>query len=128
MALREDSGLSQIVLIAGAAAFAVGLLSLGAAWAFGRAPRTRREALLHLLWPGAAAAMASPFVFTLLLRLVAQARGVAITQVPFGSVAATAPLAVYLGLPIALFAGLAFAWVALVKPRDEDLMPPPLSD
>ena len=117
LALREDAGLPEVVAIAGALAFAVGFLSLGCAWAIGRPPRTRRAVILHLLWPGAVAALAAPFVYRTLVVTIAIAQsGVMREQIPLQYAMAAEPLALLVGLPIVLLSALVFALVALVKP------------
>ncbi len=53
----NDPALQRFALVAGALVFALALLTLGASWALGRAPRTRRVVLLHVLGGGVAAAL-----------------------------------------------------------------------
>ena len=120
--LRHDEGLARTVVIAGAMAFALGFVTLGGAWAIGKPPRTRRAVILHLLFAGAVAALAAPFVFETLVRAVVEAGGAEggeaerIAALPPSFALAMAPLALLLGLPVTLFSGLVFSWVALVKP------------
>jgi hypothetical protein len=112
--LRGDGGLAQTALIGGALVFALGFMSMGAAWLLGRAPRTRREVVLHLLAAGTLVALAAPFALMSLLDAVAEAE-----QTSTGLRAATpyalTPLALVIGLPVAFFYGLVFSLVALVK-------------
>jgi hypothetical protein len=118
----NQPALQRIVLVAGAIVFAVALITLGASWAIGRAPRTRRVVVLHVLFAGALAALAVPFVLTEMLALVAdyEREGAARSFSPSMSIALT-PLALVLGLPIALVSGTVFAWTALSRPRAERL-------
>ena len=111
LALYQEAGLGEAVLIAGAAAAALGLTGLGLAWAFKRPPRTRREAIPYLLLPGCAAALATPFVLNWVLSAANQ------EELPFSLAASAAPLALLIGFPAALFSALVFSIVALVKPQ-----------
>lgn len=125
--LRDDGGLARAVLIAGAATFAVSLITLGAAWLLGRAPRGRGAVVAHILLAGALCALAAPFVLESLLNSLADGASTGPglrASLPY----ALAPLALLLGLPITLFSALAFALVALVKPRRADDAPPPSAE
>jgi hypothetical protein len=113
--LREAPALSLTALIGGAIVFAASFVTMGAAWASGRAPRTRRDVLQHFLASGAVVAIGAPFVLAGLLNAVAEAEH-AVTGLRAASPYALTPLALVLGLPIAFFYGLAFSLVALVKP------------
>lgn len=119
LAFNEESGLADLVLVAGALVFAVGFISLGIAWAIGKPPRTLREAMLHLIVPGVIAALAAPFVFESLVHFIATAQSDTplpqATVLPDAAALAIAPLALLLGLPIVLFAALAFSLVAFTK-------------
>src|SRR5262245_10288547 len=75
LALMNEGGLAATLLIAGAVAFAIGLLSMGVAWMMGAAPRTRRVAILHFLGPSAVIALATPFAFRWILQMIAEAEG-----------------------------------------------------
>lgn len=116
----------RLALIAGLAVFAIALISLGAAWALGKAPRTRLTVITHVIVAGIIVAIAAPFVLTQLLELIA-AGGEAPAQTHFGlstSLAMT-PLALLLGLPIALVSGAVFSVVALTRKasvREIDLL------
>ncbi|HVY84264.1 MAG TPA: hypothetical protein VG943_03965 [Caulobacterales bacterium] len=110
--VREQSGLLQLALIAGALGMAMSLIALGGAWALGRPPRTRTTVIRNVAWTGGVIAAAAPF---LLVNVDAAHAGGLARSTPL----AMAPLALLLGLPMSLFAGTVFAWVALVKP------PPP---
>lgn len=120
--LGSDGGLRQFALVAGAGVFALALTTLGAAWAFGRAPRTYREVVAHVLVAGAAAALAGPIILTGILATVGEYEregGGAVFDLAMG--ASVTPLALVLGLPIALISGIMFAVMALMRPRpDED--------
>lgn len=105
--------LQRFVLVAGAAVFALALITLGASWALGHAPRTRRTVVLHILGAGALAALAAPFVFVELIAFIAgeeRGGGFGVSM----SMAVT-PLALVLGLPVALVSGLVFAFLALKR-------------
>jgi hypothetical protein len=108
--------LQRLALVAGAGVFALALLTLGASWAIGQAPRTRRVVVLHVLMAGLLAAIAAPFVLTRLLALVAVAENAGTALVITTSMsAAMTPLALVLGLPTALVSGALFAWTALKR-------------
>jgi hypothetical protein len=114
--------LQRLALVAGAFVFALALLTLGASWIMGRAPRTRRIVVLHVLTAGAIAAIVAPFVLTELLAAVADYEHAgAGANFTFTMSLAMAPLALVLGLPIALISGIVFAWLALSRrpPPDE---------
>ena len=115
--LPNDVALQRLALVAGAVVFAFALLTLGASWALGRAPRTRRTVVLHVLFAGVAAALAAPFVLSELLALVAGAERTGNFSTSM-SLALT-PLALVFGLPMALLSGTVFAWIALSRPRQE---------
>jgi hypothetical protein len=112
LAFRESTGLANTMLITGAFVYAAALTTLGVAWAFGRAPRSRREVVLHVVIAGMAAALAAPYVLTRLLSVAAE--GDSAFTLPMAL--SVTPLAIVLGLPIALLSGLAFALVALERP------------
>ncbi len=113
LAFREDGALANMALIAGAFVYALALTSLGAAWAFGRAPRSRREVVLHVIGAGLIAALSAPYVLTRLLgATVDHGAGVFSMSMAMG----VTPLAVVLGLPVALLSGLVFALIALRRP------------
>lgn len=116
--LDSDAGLAPAILIVGAAAFAAALTTLGASWLLQNPPRTRRVVLLHLVFAGGIAALAAPFVWQIVLRNVAGADGSNIV-LPDETPWALAPFALLIGLPVALFSGLVFAFVALSKPARE---------
>ena len=112
----NDPGLQRLALVAGAAVFALALLSLGASWLLGRAPRTRRIVVLHVLSAGALVALAAPFILTELLAIVADyERSGSGEGFTFAMSLAMLPLALVLGLPIALASGVVFAWTALAR-------------
>ena len=114
--LRQEPGLAQAALIGGAGVFAASFISMGGAWLVGRPPRTRRDVMQHFLVTGIVAALGAPFVLASLLDAVAQAQHGS-TGLRAAAPYALTPLALLLGLPIAFFYGLAFAMVALVKPK-----------
>lgn len=111
---HHDSGLQRLSLIAGAAVFALALVTLGLGWALGAAPKARRIVVLHIVVAGALASLLAPFVLTQLLALVADYEQAGAAQnFSFLMSLALAPLALVLGLPIALVSGIVFAWIAL---------------
>jgi hypothetical protein len=113
----NDVAFQRLALVAGAAVFALALLTLGASWALGRAPRTRRTVVLHVLFAGVLASFAAPFVLTELLALVAGAERAGNFSAAMSM--ALTPLALVFGLPMALISGTVFAWIALSQPRQE---------
>lgn len=115
--LQGQDGLFEASLVAGAVGLALTLMSLGGAWALGRPPRSRRSVIRHMLWCGGIAALATPFVLTSLLGSVAELeRGAgAVNGLPGSTAYALQPLAMMIGLPVALFSGVVFSCVALVK-------------
>ena len=120
LAFREDGALAHMALIAGAFVYAMALTSLGVAWAFGRAPRSRREVVLHVIAAGAIAALGAPYVLTRLLGAAAEGGADGFSMAMAMGVT---PLAVVLGLPVALLSGLVFALIALRRPRAEAAEP-----
>ena len=121
----NDPGPQRVALVSGFVVFALALITLGASWALGQAPRARRVVVLHVVLAGAIAALVAPFVLTELLALVADyEREGGGANFSFTMSLAMAPLALLLGLPIALISGIVFAWVALARGRigDTDLL------
>lgn len=114
----NDAGLQKVILIVSAAAFAVALVTLGASWTLGRAPRTRRVVILHVLFAGLVASIAAPFVLTRVLATVSTGPA---AHFPLSMSAAMAPLALMLGLPLALISGALFAWIALKRENPDEL-------
>lgn len=108
----DDPGPRQLALAALFIVFALALVSLGAAWAIGQPPKTRRTVILHVVIAGALASLAAPFVLTRLVAVLA-------ARDPFGFDIALAmtPLALVLGLPGTLLSGIVFGWIALARPR-----------
>jgi hypothetical protein len=122
----NDPGLQRLALVAGASVFALALVSLGASWVFGHAPRARRTVVMHVVIAGALASLAAPFVLTELLATVANyEQSGASDNFTLAMSMAMAPLALVLGLPIALVSGILFAWIAMTRGnrfRDGDLL------
>jgi len=118
----NDADLQRVIVVVSACVFAFALVTLGVSWGLGAAPRTRRTVILHVLGAGVLASIAAPYVLTRLLGAVAgyQRAGAAI-DVPVTASAAMAPLALMMGLPLALISGALFAWIALKRPRQDDL-------
>lgn len=112
----NDPNPQRLALVAGAAVFALALISLGVSWATGQAPRARRIVVLHVVIAGALVAIAAPFVLIELLALVADyEREGAGESFTFAMSLAMIPLALVIGLPVSLVSGIVFAWVALKR-------------
>jgi len=111
-----DESMQRLAGVLGAAVFALALTTLGASWMMGRAPRTRRSVVLHVVLAGAIVGLLAPFVLIEMLAMVAnyerEGAGAGFT---FAMSLAMAPLALVIGLPASLAAGIVFAWVALKR-------------
>ncbi|MET0182176.1 MAG: hypothetical protein ABW199_04740 [Caulobacterales bacterium] len=114
--LRQEGGFAQLALLTGAIGFLAALISLAVAAAMGRPPASRREVMLHALWLGVLAALASPIAFQALLNAV---EGVEGASGPVGLSPmlplALWPLALFVGLPMSLFYGLILSFVAFKR-------------
>jgi hypothetical protein len=112
----DDIGPQRVAIAALLIIFAIALVSLGASWALGRAPRTRRIVVLHVVTAGVITAIAAPFVLTWMLATVANAgtEGAA-EHFSLAMSLATTPLVLMLGLPVILVSGIVFAWTALKR-------------
>lgn len=108
--------LLRLTLAAGAVVFALALVSLGASWALGRAPRTRRVVVVHVLAAGLLITIGSPFVIAELLATVGDGASAA-RSFWFSMSVAVTPLAFLIGLPSALISGMVFVWIALARQR-----------
>lgn len=117
LALNSGGGMQKMSLVAGSATFALALVSLGFAWFSGNAPRTHREVIRHILGAGTIVALLAPFALTEVLSAVSNAEHDGHGQ-SFGLAAPASliPLALLLGLPIALISAIAFSLFALSKP------------
>lgn len=113
LVLMGEDGMGQLTLIVAALSNTAALLSLMFATAIGRMPRSRREVMLHVLWLGVFAALASPLAFQILLTAM---EGVEAPEGPIGLSSflpfALTPLSLFVGLPIALLGGLCLAFLA----------------
>jgi hypothetical protein len=109
----QSAPLLRFILVAGAMVFALALITLGASWALGRAPRTRRTVVIHVLLAGALTAFAAPFVLTELLGAVANRA----ETFSAGMAMAMTPLALVIGLPVFLISGTLFAFAALARTK-----------
>ncbi|MBX3509963.1 MAG: hypothetical protein KF700_02105 [Hyphomonadaceae bacterium] len=121
MLLQNAPDMLKFALLAGGSVFALALLTMGVAWAGGRAPRTRREVVGHVVAAGAVVALVGPFALTRILAAVAdydQAGSGAAFNI--GMAAAVTPLALVIGLPVALVSGLVFASIALMRPASAE--------
>lgn len=108
--LRGQSVVFQASLATAAFACCVVVVVLIGGALMKRPPRARRTVIRAMVWAGVAAAIASPFIVT---SVIDEQSGVS------GAVLAITPLALLLGLPVALFSGIVFSLVALVKPKAE---------
>lgn len=108
----DDAGPQRFVIVALFVIFAAALITLGASWVLGRAPKSRRIVVLHVVSAGAVAALVAPFVLTWLLEAVADYQNEGDHFTLAMSFAMT-PLVLLVGLPIVLISGIVFAWVAL---------------
>ena len=116
----DDLGPQRFVIVSLFVVFAVALVTLGVSWLAGRAPKSRRVVVLHVVIAGAIAALAAPFALTWLLEAVADYENSGDHFTLAMSFAMT-PLVLLIGLPIVLVSGIVFAWVALQRkpPADE---------
>ena len=112
----EAVGPQRLVVSALFVVFALALVTLGVSWAMGRAPKSRRIIVLHVVLAGTVAALAAPFVLTWLLATVANNENEgAAEHFSFAMSVATTPLVVMIGLPVVLVSGIVFAWTALKR-------------
>ena len=118
---HTDGGPQRLAIVAGATVFAIALISLGAMWAAGRPPRSRRVVVLHVVMAGAITMVLAPIVVGELMTLIADTTERAGT-LTFGMSLAMIPLAIVLGLPITLVSGIVFAWLALSHRRQHELL------
>lgn len=116
-----DAGFQRLTIIGGAAVFALALISLCVTWVMGRAPRSRRIVVLHVVIAGAITMLLAPIVLGKLLELVADSTERAGT-LTFEMSLAMIPLAIVVGLPIMLVSGIVFAWIALTRARPDELL------
>jgi hypothetical protein len=110
----EDPGAQRLAIAALFVVLAIALATLGASWALGRPPKSRRIVVLHVVTAGVVAALAAPFVLTLVLSSITDHQGAA-SQISIAMSFATTPLVVILGLPVVLVSGILFAWTALKR-------------
>ncbi len=112
----EAAGPQRLVITALFAVFALALVNLGASWAMGHAPKSRRIVVLHVVGAGFVVALAAPFVLTWLLSTIAEHEHPGAREhVSLAMSFATTPLVVMLGLPVVLISGIVFAWTALTR-------------
>lgn len=113
LALFYDDAAPQRLALTGLfIVFAITLVSLGARWLLGRAPKARRVVVGHVVIAGLITALIAPFALTQLLGNVAAAENSG-AHFSFDMALAMVPLSLVLGLPIALVSGILFAWTAL---------------
>ena len=119
--LRNEGGWAQLAAICVAVALLVSLGSISAAAALGRPARQRRHVVIHVLAASGLAALLAPFAFTGLVGLLAGVErgdgssGFEIAGVSPDMAWALAPLALAVGAPCALVAGLALSLIAFRK-------------
>lgn len=101
--LVAEQSLRRISMLALGVTLVIALLSLGGSWLVGKPPRSRRNVVLHVVIAGAIVALAAPFLAASLFT----------TATGFSAALTLAPLALLLGLPMALVSGVLFAWIAL---------------
>lgn len=111
----QDDSIARALLIAAALVYALALGALSTAWALGRAPRSHREVVLYVLGAALIVALAAPYGLSALIGAQVKADKHAVVDLAL----ALAPLAVLLGLPLALLSGLIFSLTALTRPRAE---------
>lgn len=119
--LSGEGGFAQMALIVAGIGFFSALISLAVASAMGRAPRSRREVMVHVLWLGVLTALAAPILFQLLLHAM---EGIEAPDGPNGLSGvlpfALWPLALFMGLPLALFTGLVLSFIAFKRGAPDD--------
>lgn len=120
----EAAGPQRLIITALFVVFALALVTLGASWAMGRPPKSRRIVVLHVVGAGALAALCAPFVLTWLLSTVAEYEHEGAREhFTLAMSVATTPLVVMVGLPVVLISGIVFGWTALERgatQREED--------
>lgn len=124
-----EPDMQRVTLVAGFIVFAIALVTLGASWMMGHAPRARRIVVLHVVIAGLIAACLTPFALSQILALVAdyESSGSG-QQFSLAMSLAMLPLTIVLGLPMALISGIVFAWLALNRPRFDPEMDGPHRD
>ncbi len=119
--LSGEGGFAQMALLVAGIGFFSALISLAVAGAMGRAPRSRREVTIHVLWLGALTALAAPILFQMLLHAM---EGIEAPDGPNGLSGmlpfALWPLALFMGLPLALFTGLTLSFIAFKRGAPDD--------
>jgi hypothetical protein len=125
LVLVGEGGMAQMTLIASALGLLAALSALAFAGALGTALRTRRDIVSFVVRFGLATALITPIAFQLLLHAMEGIEGASgPVGLPFFLPLALWPLAVMVGLPIALLGGLALAFVAFEPEREPE--PPSL--
>lgn len=112
----EAIGPQRLIITTLFLVFALALVSLGASWAMGHAPKSRRIVVLHVVLAGAVMILAAPFLLEWFLATVGGPDGEDATDhVSLAMSFATTPLVVMVGLPVVLVSGILFAWTALKR-------------
>lgn len=108
----DDPGLQRVLLAGAIATFVIALAALGVAWlAFG-APKARRQVVAYVVGAGSIVALAAPLTLPELIEIAGRGP----ERLSLAMALAGAPLALAIGLPMALMSGVIFAWIALRQP------------
>lgn len=107
-----NPGSQRLAVTALFAVFGLSLMTLGARWAMGKAPKMRSIVVSHIVSVALVVALLSPFALGQLLG--GENAG---QHVTFSMALSVLPLLLLVGLPIALISGVLFAWVALTRPK-----------
>ncbi len=110
-----NPGTQRLAVTALFAVFGLSLITLGARWAMGKAPKMRSIVVSHIVLVSLVVALLSPFALSGLL-----GEGGGGEQLTFSMSLSVLPLILLIGLPIALISGVLFAWTALTRPKSTD--------
>jgi hypothetical protein len=119
--LRTEGGLAQFAAITVGAAFLLALAALAIAYRIGRPPKLRRHVIAYMVAAAAFCALVSPFAFLAILGALASSEhggdvsGLEIAGLTPDMAWALAPLALAVGAPTAVVAGLALALLGFHK-------------
>jgi hypothetical protein len=121
--LKSEGGLAQFAAITAGAAFLIALIALSIAYAMRKPPLLRRHVIAYMVVAAAFCALVSPLAFIALLGALAQseyggeASGLEIAGLSPEMAWALAPLALAVGAPASVVAGLALAFLGFRKPK-----------
>jgi hypothetical protein len=119
--LRSEGGLAQFAAITTGVAFVLAVVALALGYAIGRPPLQRRHVVAAMVIAAALCALLSPLAFIWLIGAVTeteyggQAPGPEIAGLSPDMAWALAPLALAVGAPASVFAGLALALIGFEK-------------